>query len=97
MDLHSNFICVLFFAHIFGSKFVKSCQISSILQRPNTKLTVLHASIFQADSGKLGSTDGSPTGRSSSDSAQDFFGQVPEYHQWSVPDLPSASTASGLH
>ncbi|KAJ1282119.1 hypothetical protein BS78_03G025800 [Paspalum vaginatum] len=51
----------------------------------------------KADSGKLGSTDGSPTGRSSSDWAQDFFGQVPEFHQWSVPELPSPPTASGLH
>jgi len=51
----------------------------------------------KADSGKLGSTDGSPTGRSSSDSAQDFFGQVPEFHQWPVPELPSPPTASGLH
>ncbi|WVZ72719.1 hypothetical protein U9M48_021136 [Paspalum notatum var. saurae] len=51
----------------------------------------------KADSGKLGSTDGSPAGRSSSDSAQDFFGQVPEFHQRSVPELPSPPTASGLH
>ncbi|KAG2586316.1 B-box zinc finger protein 22-like [Panicum virgatum] len=51
----------------------------------------------KADSGKLGSTDGSPTGRSSSDSAQDFFGQVPEFHQLPVPELPSPPTASGLH
>ncbi|KAK3159802.1 hypothetical protein QOZ80_1BG0051270 [Eleusine coracana subsp. coracana] len=55
----------------------------------------------KADSGKLGSTDGSPnTGWSSADSAQphDFFGQVPEvHHQWSVPELPSPPTASGLH
>ncbi|KAF8714365.1 hypothetical protein HU200_027831 [Digitaria exilis] len=44
------------------------------------------------------SNDGSPTGRSSSDSAQDMFGQVPEVHQWSVPELiPSPPTASGLH
>uniref|UniRef100_A0A0A9CG96 B box-type domain-containing protein n=1 Tax=Arundo donax TaxID=35708 RepID=A0A0A9CG96_ARUDO len=47
----------------------------------------------KADSGKLGSTDSSPNGRSSSDSAnnnnaQDFFGQVPEFHQWSVPESP---------
>ncbi|KAL6626928.1 hypothetical protein ACP70R_030654 [Stipagrostis hirtigluma subsp. patula] len=56
----------------------------------------------KADSGKLGSTDGSPNGRSSSESAQnaqDFFGQVPEvhHHHWSVPELPSPPTASGLH
>nr|CAB3471827.1 unnamed protein product [Digitaria exilis] len=52
----------------------------------------------KADSGKHGSNDGSPTGRSSSDSAQDMFGQVPEVHQWSVPELiPSPPTASGLH
>ncbi|KAF8663289.1 hypothetical protein HU200_055899 [Digitaria exilis] len=52
----------------------------------------------KADSGKLGSNDGSPTGRTSSDSAQDMFGQVPEFHQWSVPELiPSPPTASGLH
>ncbi|XP_062217061.1 B-box zinc finger protein 22-like isoform X2 [Phragmites australis] len=53
----------------------------------------------KADSGKLGSThaDGSPSpnGRSSSDSAQNFFGQVPEVHQWFdaaavfVPDISS--------
>lgn len=29
--------------------------------------------------------------------SQDFFGQVPEFHQWSVPELPSPPTASGLH
>ncbi|XP_062195791.1 B-box zinc finger protein 22-like [Phragmites australis] len=54
----------------------------------------------KADSGKLGSTDGSPNGRSSSESTQnghDFFGQVPEVHHWSVPELPSPPTASGLH
>ncbi|OEL25514.1 B-box zinc finger protein 22 [Dichanthelium oligosanthes] len=51
----------------------------------------------KADSGKLGSTDGSPTGRSSSGSAKDMFGQVPEFHQWSVPELPSPPTDSGLH
>ncbi|CAL4965888.1 unnamed protein product [Urochloa decumbens] len=51
----------------------------------------------KAYSGKLGSTDGSPTGRSSSGSAQDLFGQVPEFRQWSVPELPSPPTASGLH
>ncbi|XP_025819038.1 B-box zinc finger protein 22-like [Panicum hallii] len=51
----------------------------------------------KADSGKLGSTESSPAGRSSSVSAQDFFGQVPEFHQWSVPELPSPPTASGLH
>lgn len=55
-----------------------------------------------ADSAKLGSTDGSPNRRSSSSdgaatqNAQDFFGQVPEVH-WSVPELPSPPTASGLH
>ncbi|XP_066313553.1 B-box zinc finger protein 22-like [Miscanthus floridulus] len=51
----------------------------------------------KADSGKLGSTVGSPAGRSSSDASQDFFGEVPEFHQWSVPELPSPPTASGLH
>lgn len=55
----------------------------------------------KADSAKLGSTDGSPNRRSSSDGAAtqnalDFFGQVPEVH-WSVPELPSPPTASGLH
>uniref|UniRef100_A0A0E0JFB4 B box-type domain-containing protein n=1 Tax=Oryza punctata TaxID=4537 RepID=A0A0E0JFB4_ORYPU len=60
----------------------------------------------KADSGKLGSMDGSPNGgRSSSSSSsaaaataagQDFFGQVPEVH-WTVPELPSPPTASGLH
>lgn len=51
----------------------------------------------KADSGKLGSTAGSPAGRSSSNASQDFFGEVPEFHQWSVPELPSPPTASGLH
>ena len=67
---------------------------------------------MQADSGKIGSMDGSPNGgRSSSSSSssaaaagggggggggQDFFGQVPEVH-WAVPELPSPPTASGLH
>ncbi|KAF2948971.1 hypothetical protein DAI22_01g072800 [Oryza sativa Japonica Group] len=64
----------------------------------------------KADSGKIGSMDGSPNGgRSSSSSSsssaaaaggggggQDFFGQVPEVH-WAVPELPSPPTASGLH
>jgi hypothetical protein len=54
----------------------------------------------QADSGKLGgSTDGSPYYRSSSEddrNADELFGQVPEI-QWSVPELPSPPTASGLH
>ncbi|KAF0915925.1 hypothetical protein E2562_000568 [Oryza meyeriana var. granulata] len=57
----------------------------------------------KADSAKLGSTDGSPNGRSSSSSSsaaatagQDFFGQVPDVH-WTVPELPSPPTASGLH
>ncbi|CAO2194099.1 unnamed protein product [Urochloa humidicola] len=53
----------------------------------------------KADSGKLGSSDGSATGgRSSSGSAHDMFGQAPDFHQWSVvPELPSPPTASGLH
>ncbi|TVU17043.1 hypothetical protein EJB05_33053 [Eragrostis curvula] len=53
----------------------------------------------KADSGKLGgSAGGSPYYRSSSEDrdADDFFGQVPEM-QWSVPELPSPPTASGLH
>ncbi|KAL5221744.1 hypothetical protein ABZP36_026457 [Zizania latifolia] len=53
----------------------------------------------KADSAKLGSTDGSPNGRSSSSStaaAQGLFGQVPDVH-WAVPELPSPPTASGLH
>ncbi|XP_015696384.2 B-box zinc finger protein 22 [Oryza brachyantha] len=57
----------------------------------------------KADSGKLGSMDGTPNGRSSSSSSsaaaaagQDFFGQVPDVH-WAVPELPSPPTASGLH
>ncbi|XP_052154610.1 B-box zinc finger protein 22-like [Oryza glaberrima] len=54
----------------------------------------------KADSGKLGgSTDGSPYYRSSSEddrNADELFGQVPEI-QWSVPELPSPPTASGLH
>uniref|UniRef100_A0A0D9UY09 B box-type domain-containing protein n=1 Tax=Leersia perrieri TaxID=77586 RepID=A0A0D9UY09_9ORYZ len=54
----------------------------------------------KADSGKIGSMDGSPNGRSSSTTssaaAGDFFGQVPEVH-WAVPELPSPPTASGLH
>lgn len=54
---------------------------------------------MQADSGKLGgSAGGSPYYRSSSEDrdADEFFGQVPEM-QWSVPELPSPPTASGLH
>ncbi|RLN28126.1 B-box zinc finger protein 22-like [Panicum miliaceum] len=53
----------------------------------------------KADSGKLGgSTGGSPYYRSSSEDrdANELFGQVPEI-QWSVPELPSPPTASGLH
>ncbi|KAF0924690.1 hypothetical protein E2562_010282 [Oryza meyeriana var. granulata] len=54
----------------------------------------------KADSGKLGgSTDGSPYYRSSSEedrNADELFGQVPEI-QWSVPELASPPTASGLH
>ncbi|KAL6624675.1 hypothetical protein ACP70R_031996 [Stipagrostis hirtigluma subsp. patula] len=53
----------------------------------------------KADSGKLGgSAGGSPYYRSSSEDrdAEDPFGQVPEM-QWSVPELPSPPTASGLH
>ncbi|RCV25155.1 hypothetical protein SETIT_5G143400v2 [Setaria italica] len=63
----------------------------------NTGLGFTENGTSKADSGKLGSTDGSPAGRSSSDTAQDFFGQVPEFHHWSVPELPSPPTASGLH
>ncbi|CAO2175001.1 unnamed protein product [Urochloa humidicola] len=54
----------------------------------------------KADSGKLGSSDGSPTGgrSSSSSAAHELSGQVPDFHQWSVvPELPSPPTASGLH
>lgn len=54
---------------------------------------------FQADSGKQGgSSGGSPYYMSSSDdrNAEELFGQVPEM-QWSVPELPSPPTASGLH
>ncbi|PAN16748.1 hypothetical protein PAHAL_3G083200 [Panicum hallii] len=53
----------------------------------------------KADSGKLGgSAGGSPYYRSSSEDrdANELFGQVPEI-QWSVPELPSPPTASGLH
>uniref|UniRef100_A0A0D9WDS0 B box-type domain-containing protein n=1 Tax=Leersia perrieri TaxID=77586 RepID=A0A0D9WDS0_9ORYZ len=54
----------------------------------------------KADSGKLGgSTDGSPYYRSSSEDDRnddELFGQVPEI-PWSVPELPSPPTASGLH
>ncbi|KAG2615785.1 hypothetical protein PVAP13_3NG037300 [Panicum virgatum] len=53
----------------------------------------------KADSGKLGgSAGGSPYYRSSSEDrdANEMFGQVPEI-QWSVPELPSPPTASGLH
>jgi hypothetical protein len=65
-------------------------------QLPNSDM--FHVRL-QANSGKLWSTDGSPNGWSSSGSAQDFLGQVPEvhHHQWSVPELPSPPTASGLH
>ncbi|TVU22766.1 hypothetical protein EJB05_32484, partial [Eragrostis curvula] len=61
----------------------------------NAAIGFTENSTSKADSGKL---DGSPNGWSSSESAQDFFGQVPEvHHQWSVPELPSPPTASGLH
>ncbi|OEL34445.1 B-box zinc finger protein 22 [Dichanthelium oligosanthes] len=53
----------------------------------------------KADSGKLGgSAGGSPYYRSSSEDreANELFGQVPVI-QWSVPELPSPPTASGLH
>ncbi|CAL4896202.1 unnamed protein product [Urochloa decumbens] len=53
----------------------------------------------KADSGKLGgSAGGSPYYRSSSEDrdANELYGQVPEI-QWSVPELPSPPTASGLH
>ncbi|CAN6335999.1 unnamed protein product [Urochloa humidicola] len=53
----------------------------------------------KADSGKVGgSAGGSPYYRSSSEDrdANELFGQVPEI-QWSVPELPSPPTASGLH
>ncbi|WVZ96936.1 hypothetical protein U9M48_042515 [Paspalum notatum var. saurae] len=53
----------------------------------------------KADSGKIGgSAGGSPYYRSSSEDrdATELFGQVPEI-QWSVPELPSPPTASGLH
>nr|CAB3459861.1 unnamed protein product [Digitaria exilis] len=55
----------------------------------------------QADSGKLGGSAGSsPYYRSSSEDRDaannELFGQVPEM-QWSVPELPSPPTASGLH
>lgn len=63
----------------------------------STGLAFAENDTSKADSGKHGSTDGSPAGRPSSDASQDFFGQVPESHQWSVPELPSPPTASGLH
>uniref|UniRef100_A0ACD5TKJ7 Uncharacterized protein n=1 Tax=Avena sativa TaxID=4498 RepID=A0ACD5TKJ7_AVESA len=53
----------------------------------------------KADSGKQGgSSGGSPYCMSSSEDRNDeeLFGQVPEM-QWSVPELPSPPTASGLH
>ncbi|KAL6865198.1 hypothetical protein ACP4OV_016349 [Aristida adscensionis] len=56
-------------------------------------------STSKADSGKLGgSAGGSPYYRSSPEDcdAEELFGQVPEM-QWSVPELPSPPTASGLH
>jgi len=57
----------------------------------------------KADSGKLGSPNRRSLSSSSSgaatqtQNAQDFFGQVPEVHWSSVPELPSPPTASGLH
>ncbi|KAF8725574.1 hypothetical protein HU200_020108 [Digitaria exilis] len=60
-----------------------------------------HHILQQADSGKLGGSAGSsPYYRSSSEDRDgannELFGQVPEM-QWSVPELPSPPTASGLH
>jgi hypothetical protein len=56
---------------------------------------------LQADSGKLGSPNRRSISSSSSgaatQNAQEFFGQVPEVHWSSVPELPSPPTASGLH
>ncbi|XP_047059609.1 B-box zinc finger protein 22-like [Lolium rigidum] len=55
----------------------------------------------KADSGKLGSPNRRSLSSSSSgaatQNAQEFFGQVPEVHWSSVPELPSPPTASGLH
>jgi hypothetical protein len=54
---------------------------------------------LQADSGKLGSSEGSSLFRSSDEEmvAVGYSGQVPEISSWTVPEMPSPPTASGLH
>ncbi|OAY84377.1 B-box zinc finger protein 22 [Ananas comosus] len=54
-----------------------------------------HAS-SKADSGKLGSSDGSHRSSDEDLDADECLGQVPEI-QWIVPEMPSPPTASGLH
>lgn len=53
--------------------------------------------VRQADSGKLGSSEGSSLCRSTDDDmdANECLGQVPEF-PWRVPEIPSPPTASGL-
>jgi len=56
----------------------------------------------KADSGKLSSPNrrsmsSSSSGNTATQNAQDFFGQVPEVHWSTMPELPSPPTASGLH
>lgn len=53
---------------------------------------------FQTDSGKLGSSEGSPLNLSTDENldSEDCLGRVPEI-SWMVPEIPSPPTASGLH
>ncbi|THU49978.1 hypothetical protein C4D60_Mb06t15250 [Musa balbisiana] len=53
-------------------------------------------SASKADSGRHGSSQGSPTCRSTDDdrNADECLGQVPEF--WTVPEIPPPPTASGL-
>ncbi|KAH7657712.1 Zinc finger RING/FYVE/PHD-type protein [Dioscorea alata] len=55
-----------------------------------------HAS--KTDSGKLGSSEGSPLNLSIDENldSEDCLGRVPEI-SWMVPEIPSPPTASGLH
>ncbi|XP_078164193.1 B-box zinc finger protein 22-like [Carex rostrata] len=53
----------------------------------------------KADSGKLGSSESSSLYRSNDEEmeAMGSLGQVPEISSWTVPEMPSPPTASGLH
>ncbi|KAJ4750174.1 B-box zinc finger family protein [Rhynchospora pubera] len=53
----------------------------------------------KADSGKLGSSESSSLYRSNDEEmeAMGYLGQVPEISSWTVPEMPSPPTDSGLH